>query len=57
MMNSTAKNIGLEKKVKKYYDRNTSIFIKVRDVLQLALLTQLINYRFLVFTKQPKQND
>ena len=29
MMNSTATNIGLEKKVKKYYDKNTPIFIKV----------------------------
>ncbi len=57
MMNRTTTNIGLEKNVKKYFDRNTSIFIKVRDALQLTPLNKLINYRFLVFTKQPKKND
>ena len=56
-MNRTTTNIGLEKNVKKYFDRNTSIFIKVRDALQLTPLNKLINYRFLVFTKQPKKND
>ncbi len=47
-MNSTTANIGLEKKIKNYYDKNTPIFIEAGDALQLAFLNKLIGYRFLV---------